>query len=97
MVYLYEIVCSSETEKEWRDSYWLDKEQARHEFNSLVDAVNLGDTECQDINEVVLFRRALGVAGNGDPYWNNKRDKLIVAAERKSDSEFLTISHEEDE
>lgn len=97
MVYLYEIVCKSETEKDWRDSYWLDKEQARHEFNSLVDAVNLGDAECEDIIEVILFRRALGVAGNGNPYWNNERDKLIVAAERKSDSEFLTISHEEDE
>lgn len=97
MVYLYEIVCKSETEKDWRDSYWLDKEQARQEFNSLVDAVNLGDTECQDIIEVDLYRRALGVAGNGNPYWNNESDKLIVAAERKSDSEFLTISYEEDE
>lgn len=97
MVYLYEIVCSNETENDWRDSYWLDKKQARHEFNSLVDAVNLGDTECKDITEVVLFRRALGVAGNGSPYWNDESDKLIVAAERKPDSEFLTISHEEDE
>lgn len=96
MVYLYEIVCKSETEKDWRDSYWLDKEQARHEFNSLVDAVNLEDTECKDIYEVDLYRRALGVAGNGDPYWN-ENDKLIVAAGRKPDSEFLTISHEEDE
>lgn len=97
MVYIYEIVCSSESEKEWRDSYWLDKEQARHEFNSLVDAVNLGDAECTDIIEVALFRRVLGVAGNGDPYWNDKKDKLIVAAERKPDRKFLTISHEEDE
>ena len=96
MVYLYEIVCKSETEKEWRDSYWLDKEQARHEFNSLVDAVNLEDTECKDIYEVDLYRRALGVTGNGDPYWN-ENDKLIVAAERKPDREFLTISYEEDE
>lgn len=96
MVYLYEIVCRSETEKDWRDSYWLDKEQARHEFNSLVDAVNLGDTECEDIIEVDLYRRALGVAGNGDPYWN-EHDKLIIAAEQNPDSEFLTISYEEDE
>lgn len=97
MVYLYEIVCKSETENDWRDSYWLDKEQARHEFNSLVDAVNLGDTECEDIIEVILFRRALGVAGNGNPYWNKEKDKLIVAAGRKFDREFLTISYEEDE
>lgn len=96
MIYLYEIVCRSETEKDWRDSYWLDKEQARHEFNSLVDAVNLGDTECQDIIEVDLFRRVLGVPGNGDPYWS-ENDKLIITAKQKSDSEFLTISYEEDE
>ena len=96
MVYLYEIVCRSETEKDWRDSYWLDKEQARHEFNSLVDAVNLEDTECQDIIEVDLFRRVLGVSGNGDPYWT-ENDKLIIAAKQKPDSEFLTISYEEDE
>lgn len=96
MIYLYEIVCKSETEKEWRDSYWLDKEQARHEFNSLVDAVNLEDTKCKDIYEVDLYRRALGVAGNGDPYWN-ENDKLIVAAELKLYEKFLTISYEEDE
>ena len=96
MIYLYEIVRKSETEKEWRDSYWLDKEQARHEFNSLVDAVNLEDTKCKDIYEVDLYRRALGVAGNGDPYWN-ENDKLIVAAELKLYEKFLTISYEEDE
>lgn len=97
MVYLYEIVCRSETENEWRDSYWLDKEQARHEFNSLVDAVNLEDTECDDICRITLFQRALGVAGNGNSFWDDKRDKLIAAAKRKPDREFLSISYEEDE
>lgn len=94
MGFLYEVLCVNSDKEEWIDSYWLDREEAKEEFENIVSfasdnlPIDEEDEFFSPILKIQLFKRFLNKTGNGCPYWRDGEECIYTAVLNKRKTEY---------